>query len=169
MGARLGFDDVLCAKLADAPPLVASGGLSAPRISSPGWVHRLEPLRVASASVLHQRYPLPASAAPAAAGIPVEAAPGRSRSGSTASSARVAVARTPREQLAIHLLNRLGARLTQASTNDEIRSAYRQLVRESHPDRHDGADRQTIDGHARRLRAVIRAWEVFQGRAAEAA
>jgi hypothetical protein len=165
MGARLGFADVLFAKLADAPPLVASGWRSEPRIASPSWVHRLEPLRVASAFVLHQRYPQPASAAPAAAGIPMEAAQGPSRSGSQASlRTRLPVKRSPRELLAIDLLNRLGASLTAAATDDDVRSAYRQLVRESHPDRHQDADRVTLDGHARRLRAIIRAWEVFQGR-----
>ena len=170
MGARLGFADVLFAKLADAPPLVASGGLSESRIASPSWVHRLEPLRVASTFVLHQRYPQPASAAPAAAGIPVGAASESSRGGSSASSPRRArVARTPREQLAIQLLNRLGARLTRTSTDEEIRSAYRRLVRESHPDCHQGADVETIASHASRLRAIINAWDVFQGRAAEAA
>jgi hypothetical protein len=171
MGARLGFADVLFAKLADAPPLVASGGLSEPRISSPSWVHRLEPLRVASAFVLHQRYPHLASAASAAAGIPMEAAQESSRGGSQVSSARraaVAQKRTAREQLAIQLLNRLGARLNAASTDEEVRSAYRQLVRESHPDRFPDADRMTADGHARKLRAVVSAWDVFQGRTAAA-
>lgn len=170
MGARLGFADVLFAKLADAPPLVASGRLIESCIASPSWVHRLEPLRVASASVLHQRYPQPASAAPAAAGTPVEAAQGPSRSGAQASSrVRSRPQRSTREQLAIHLLNRLGASLTLTATDEEVRSAYRQLVRESHPDRHQGADRDTLDGHARRLRAIIRAWEVFHGRTAAAA
>lgn len=167
MGARLGFADVLFAKLADAPPLVASGGLSESRIASPSWVHRLEPLRVAPVSVLHQRYPHRASAAPAAAGIPVEAASEPSRGVSSASSPRrVLVRRSPREQIAIRLLNRLGAQLSCTSTDEEIRSAYRRLVRESHPDRHHGADGATIESHASRLRAAISAWDVFQGRAA---
>jgi hypothetical protein len=169
MGARLGFADVLFAKLTDAPPLVASGRLSESCIASPSWVHRLEPLRVASASVLHQRYPQPASAAPAAAGIPVEAAQEPARSGSRASAGlRPPVQRSPREEVAIQLLNRLGASLTAAATDDDVRAAYRRLVRASHPDRHHGADSATLDGHTRRLRAIIRAWDIFQGRAAAA-
>ena len=71
MGAGAGFADVLFSKLADAPPLVACGRRAEPRIASPSWVHRLEPLRVVTAQVLHSRYPHTASAAPAAGGIPV--------------------------------------------------------------------------------------------------
>ena len=54
MGARIGFADVLCSKLADAPPPVAPGRQTAPRIASPSWVHRLEPLRVISAPFVHR-------------------------------------------------------------------------------------------------------------------
>ena len=165
MGARLGFADVLFTKLTDVPPPVAPGRQSESRIASPSWVHRLEPLRVTAARVVHQRYPQLASAAPAAAGIPVAATQETSRGGSQACRRP----RSPREQLAIHLLNRLGAHLTVAATDEEVRSAYRQLVRDTHPDRHQDADSVTLDGHARRLRAIIRAWDVFQqGRAAAA-
>lgn len=170
MGARLGFADVLFSKLADVLPPVAHGRSSELRIASPSWVHRLEPLRVSPARAVHQRYPQPASAAPAAAGIPVTATQEASRGGSQASfdSAQDVrpVRRTDRERLAIHLLNRLGAHLTVAATDEDVRRAYRQLVREAHPDRYPDADRATLEGHARRLRAIIRAWHVFQGRAA---
>ena len=165
MGAQPGFADVLCAKLADVPPPVAPGGPSAPRIASPGWVHGLEPLRVVSARVLHQRYPQPASAAPAAGGIPVEAARASRRSGSQVTS----LPRSPRERLAIQLLTRLGADIPASPTDEDIRRAYLAVVRESHPDRHQGATPADLETHARRLRAAIHAWHVFQGRAAQAA
>ena len=64
MGARIGFADVLLSKLADVPPPVAVGERMA-RIASPAWVHRLEPLRVAPATIVHSRYASPASAASA--------------------------------------------------------------------------------------------------------
>jgi hypothetical protein len=173
MGARLGFADVLLSKLADALPPVALGE-RATRIASPVWVHRLEPLRVAPAMVFHSRYVSPASAAPEAGGMPVEAVREPRRGGSTAPLAgarpaptpRRTVVRSPRERLAIQLLNRLGARLTAAASDEEIRSAYRRLLRESHPDLHPTADASTIDEHTRKLRAVVRAWEVFEGRTA---
>jgi hypothetical protein len=174
MGARLGFADVLLSKLADVPPPVAPGERTA-RIASPAWVHRLEPLRVAPATIFHSRYASPASAAPEPSGIPVEVVRESRRGGSTApfadakpvtSTPRRPVVRSPRERLAIQLLNRLGARLTAAASDEEIRTAYRRLLRESHPDLHPTADAPTVDEHSRKLRAVLRAWEVFEGRTA---
>ena len=174
MGARLGFADVLLSKLADVPPPVAPGERTA-RIASPAWVHRLEPLRVAPATIVHSRYASPASAAPEAGGIPVDVVQEPRRGGSTARSAdadpvvraaRRPVVRSSRERLAIQLLNRLGAQVTAAASDEEIRSAYRRLLRETHPDRHPTADARTAAEHTRKLRAVVRAWEVFEGRAA---
>jgi len=164
MGARIGFADVLCSKLADAPPQVASGRPTAPRIASPAWVHRLEPLRVFSAPFVHLRYPHPASAAPAAGGIPMDDSRKATRGGSLARHRR-----SPREQIAIALLNRLGANLTDAATDADVRSAYRHLVRETHPDLHPDGDLVTRERRARTLRAAIRAWDIFQGRAHAAA
>ena len=182
MGARLGFADVLMTKLADVPPSAAPG-LQVSRIASPSWVLRLEPLRVASASVLQLRYPHLASAAPAAAGIPVEPMPSvacggsqatsthasRPQSGAAGAAPRLAVRRTRRERLAIQMLNRLGAGLADASTDEEVRRAYRQLVRASHPDCHQTDDPATLANHAQRLRIVISAWDLFQGRETMAA
>jgi hypothetical protein len=156
MGARLGFADVLLSKLADVPPPVALGWQGRP-IASPAWVHRLEPLRVVTAQVLHSRYPHPASAAPAAGGIPVGASSNSSRSGTRRR-------RSQREQVGIALLNRLGSQLLPSATDDEVRRAYRQLVRAFHPDLHHGADAATLAAQGRKLRAAIRAWDVFQGR-----
>ena len=182
MGARLGFADVLLSKLADVPPPVVVGRPTA-RIASPSWVHRLEPLRVVPASFLHSRYPQSVSAAPAAGGIPVAAAQEPLRGGSQASSrgdrdgapdpvarrkrspAGCRGSRTQRERLAIQLLNRLGANLGPRATDEEIRSAYRLLLRQWHPDMHPGATATERESHARTLRAIVRAWEVFQGRA----
>lgn len=164
MGARIGFADVLCSKLAGPPPPVAPGRPTAPRIASPSCAHRLEPLRVISATFVHQRYPHPASAAPAAGGIPVDESRKTTRGGSVARPRR-----SPREHVAIALLNRLGANLTDAATDADVRSAYRHLVRASHPDLHPDGDVLTRERRARTLRAVIRAWDIFQGRSPAAA
>jgi hypothetical protein len=163
MGARTGFADVLFSKLAVALPPVAPGRPKAPCIASPSWVHRLEPLRVISAPFVHSRYSQPASAAPAAGGIPVVDPWNATRRGSSARPRR-----TPRENVAIALLNRLGANLTAAATDAEVRTAYRHLVRASHPDLHPEDDAASLERRARTLRAVIRAWDIFHGRAAAA-
>jgi len=135
-----------------------------PRIVSPSWVHRLEPLRVLSAPLVHLRYPHPASAAPAAGGIPVADSRRTTRGGSVARPRR-----SPREHVAISLLNRLGANLTDAATDADVRRAYRHLVRATHPDLHPDGDEATRERRARTLRAVIRAWDIFQGRSSAAA
>jgi hypothetical protein len=79
------------------------------------------------------------------------------------------VARRPAELVAIHLLRRLGADdLGATSTPAEVRSAYRRLLRACHPDAHPQAreaDRVVLNA---RLRAVVRAWEIFEGEAASA-
>ncbi|BCS35849.1 hypothetical protein TBR22_A50830 [Luteitalea sp. TBR-22] len=167
MGARLGFADVLLNKLADVPPPVVLGGRE-PSIVSPTWVHRLEPLRVVSAQVLSARYPHMATAAPAGQPRGEETASRPARGGSSANLSAVRP-RTARERLGISLLNRLGANLTDGASDEEIRSAYRRLVRESHPDRHQSADVASLEARARTLRAVIRAWDVYSGRTADAA
>ena len=164
MGARIGFADVLFSKLAVAPPPVVPGRPKARCIASPSWVHRLEPLRVFSAPFVHSRYSQPASAAPAAGGIPVVDPRKATRSGSLARPRR-----TPREQIGLALLNRLGANLTDAASDADVRRAYRHLVRATHPDLHPEDDAAGLERRARTLRAVIRAWDIFHGRGAEAA
>ena len=77
--------------------------------------------------------------------------------------------RSPREQIAISLLNRLGANLTDAATDADVRSAYRHLVRSTHPDLHPDGDIVARERRARTLRAAIRAWDIFQGRSPAAA
>ncbi len=161
MEARCGFADVLFSKLTDVPPPAAPGQPVERRIVSPSWAHRLEPLRLVSAPLFHTRYPQSASAAPAAGGIPVVEAQVPPRGGSQARQPR-----TPREQVAITLLNRLGADLASTASDTEVRSAYRHLIRATHPDLNPGTDGSAADDRARTLRAVISAWEVFQGRAA---
>ncbi len=164
MGAWAGFADVLCAKLAGVPPPVARGGLDALRIASPGWVHRLEPLHAVSARLLHSRYPSAASAAPRAGGIPVGNASPSSCGGSTARLPRPVVKRSAREQIALRLLNRLGASLSACSTDEDVRREYRRLLLASHPDVHPDATPAERDVHARKVRAIVHAWDVFQGR-----
>lgn len=108
----------------------------------------------------------------------MESAPEPLRSGSPVpppppgrptASVRRTVHRSRREQIAIQCLNRLGATLDATATDEDVRSAYRQLVRETHPDRHAGVDAATLAAHSRRLRAVVQAWDTFQGRAPRAA
>jgi hypothetical protein len=123
---------------------------------------------VVSAQVLQARYPHTATAAPARPARVEEAAPVAARGGSSA-NLPPARPRSPRELLGISLLNRLGADLGPAATDDEIRSAYRRLVRETHPDLHQGADQATLAARVGTLRAVIRAWDVYSGRTADAA
>jgi len=163
MEARCGFDEVLFSKLADVPPPVAPGQPIERRIVSPSWAHRLEPLRLVSTPLFHMRYPQSASAAPAAGGIPVDKAQAPARGGSQAH-----LPRTPRQRVAITLLNRLGADLAATATDTEVRSAYRHLIRATHPDLHTG-DAASAEDRARTLRAVIAAWDAFQGRTATAA
>jgi hypothetical protein len=179
MGARLGFADVLLSKLSGAQPPVGPIRHE-PRIASPSWLHRLDPLPVVSAPLLRQRYPQPVAVPPPASPVapaPEQAHVTRAATGPDSGSSRQgcsrhplhaspAAARTQRERLAIQLLNRLGAGLTPAATDEEVRSAYRQLVREAHPDRHPQADALAREGHTRRLRAVLRAWDLFQARVA---
>jgi curved DNA-binding protein CbpA len=62
------------------------------------------------------------------------------------------------------MLNRLGATLSRTASDEDVRRAYRQLLRETHPDLHQDADATTLDRQSERLRAVIRAWDVFQQR-----
>jgi hypothetical protein len=164
MGTGCGFADVLFSKLADVPPPAAPGRPVEPRIASPSWVHRLEPLRLVSVPFFHTRYPRSASAAPAAGGIPVVEAQRPPRGGS-----RARPSRTPREQVAITLLNRLGAELPATATDAEVRTAYRHLIRATHPDLHPDGDAIGAERRARTLRAVIAAWGAFQGRAASVA
>ncbi len=173
MGVRLGFADVLLSKLADVPPPLVPGRQDA-RIASPNWSHRLEPLRVVPVAFFHSRYPSPASAAPTRGGIPVEDAKASPRSGSQVSSdcdaarpvhARHPRKRTQRERLGINLLNRLGADLPGTAADQEVRSAYRQLLRAAHPDMHPEANAAERERQARAVRAIVSAWDVFQGRA----
>ena len=167
MGAGTAFADVLLARLADVPLPVARGGAERWHIASPSWVHRLEPLRAVSAPFLHLRYSSPASAAPATGGIPVGDGVGPLRGGSKAIVRPRR--RGYREQVAIALLNRFGACLTDGASDADVRSAYRRLVREVHPDMHPDAAAADRAANAARLRAVIRAWHLFQGPRLEAA
>jgi len=72
------------------------------------------------------------------------------------------VRRSARERIAIQLLNRLGASIAAGASDADVRSAYRQLVFETHPDRHVARDTRTSDDRTRRFRAVVHAWQMFQ-------
>jgi curved DNA-binding protein CbpA len=70
--------------------------------------------------------------------------------------------RTPAELTAIQLLRRLGApHLREGSSDVEIRSAWRQLLRECHPDAHPHAREADRIVLTARLRAVIRARDIL--------
>lgn len=101
-----------------------------------------------------------------AAGLPWFEAIMQARTPGPADDA-AATSRTPAELAAIQLLRRLGATSLTARASDlEIRAAWRQLLRECHPDAHPHAreaDRVVLTA---RLRAVIRARDILEPRAA---
>lgn len=101
------------------------------------------------------------------AGIPWFEAILQSRTACPAQPDPAAAMRSPAELTAIQLLRRLGATTLTAHASDlEIRAAWRQLLRECHPDAHPHAreaDRVVLNA---RLRAVLRARDILEPRAA---
>lgn len=173
MDAGPDFAEVLVAKLTAVPPQPRQSRSAVP-VLAPAWVLELGPLqasaiwhprgyRVVTTSPAEPPAPAVPVVEPTPAPVAVPIAPIRP-------AARGAcVVRNPRERSAIHMLNALGADLHAAATDDEVRSAYRRLVRETHPDRHTLADAVTREGHARRLRAIVAAWRAFEQAHAAAA
>lgn len=103
----------------------------------------------------------------AAAGVPWFEAIAQVRNDVPPARGTAAPTRTPAELAAIQLLRRLGApSLSPRSSDPEIRSAWRQLLRACHPDAHPEAreaDRVVLNA---RLRAVIRARDILESRTA---
>jgi hypothetical protein len=71
----------------------------------------------------------------------------------------------PHEQRALDYLVNLGARLDSDFTEPELRSAYRMLAREYHPDRHPGSTEQQKDRLTALFRRLRQAYEHLQGAA----
>ena len=69
----------------------------------------------------------------------------------------------PHEQRALDYLVGLGARLEPDLTMAELRSAFRALAREYHPDRHPGSSPQQRERLAALFRRLRQAYEHLQG------
>lgn len=152
MSASRAFIDVLVGKLT---AYVDASSRPAPQIATPWWVHALDTVPVTPRAASRAYVEQGASMRAAAMDPPTPAV-----------CTDAPVFRTPAELAAIQLLRRLGASsLTSRSNDADIRSAWRQLLRECHPDAHPGAgeaERQVLTG---RLRAVIRARDIFESQA----
>ena len=181
MCASRAFIDVLVGKLTayvDAP------SRPAPSILTPSWVASLAAVPSTHRFVSHAyavqacRDPLGAatSCEPPAeppvdekADAPADTTARTLRATPTARRATPGMrSRTPAERTAIELLRRLGATsLTSGATDEEIRRAWRTLLRACHPDAHPhagDADRAVLNA---RLRAVLRARDILDPRAVE--
>ena len=170
MSASRSFIDVLLGKLT---AYVDASSRPAPTIQTPDWVATLSPLPGAAVNVASRAYASQAqrevrNTPPIAMPWYEAVAMGRAEHARAATSAfsapRAAVpSRTAIERTAIQLLQRLGAgEISEASSNAEIRSSYRRLLRTCHPDTHPGASEADRAALTARLRAVIRAWSVFE-------
>jgi hypothetical protein len=174
MRASRSFLDVLAGKLT---AYVDASSRPAPSVQTPWWAQTLTAPPSSSAAAAARAYGAHAPASQRPAGQPWHevirqrqaAAPEDHRAAAEAARPAAPVARRPAELVAIHLLRRLGADdLGATSTPAEVRSAYRRLLRACHPDAHPQAreaDRVVLNA---RLRAVVRAWEIFEGEAASA-
>ena len=69
----------------------------------------------------------------------------------------------PHEQRALDYLVGLGANLDPAFTDVELRSAFRALAREYHPDRHPGSSQQQRERLTALFRRLRQAYEHLQG------
>ena len=69
----------------------------------------------------------------------------------------------PHEQRALDYLVGLGANLESDLTMTELRSAFRALAREYHPDRHPGSSQQQRERLAALFRRLRQAYEHLQG------
>jgi DnaJ-class molecular chaperone len=72
----------------------------------------------------------------------------------------------PHEQRALEYLVSLGARIEADFTEAELRTAFRMLAREYHPDRHPGSSEQQKDRLTALFRRLRQAYEHLQGAAA---
>jgi hypothetical protein len=171
MSASRSFIDVLVGKLT---AYVDASSRPAPTIQTPSWVASLNPVPMAAAGAANRAYACqalpgdapstPPGATPwsEAAGM-ARVAHARAATHVSSSTRAVAPSRTAIERTAIRLLRRLGAgEISEVSSDAEIRSSYRRLLRACHPDTHPGASEADRAALTARLRAVIRAWSVFE-------
>lgn len=122
-------------------------------IQTPSWALSLEPVPVS---------PQVAFRARPSAGIPWFDAIEQAVPSVSEPVLRDLPVRTPAELTAIQLLRRLGApHLHDGSSDADIRSAWRQLLRECHPDAHPHAREADRIVLTARLRAVIRARDIL--------
>jgi hypothetical protein len=143
--------DVLVGKLT---AYVDASSRPARSILTPSWVLSLEPVPVSPQAAFRAR---------GSGGIPWFDAIARPGARPAPPDARDLPVRTPAELLAIQLLKRLGAsHLHDGSSETDIRSAWRQLLRECHPDAHPHAREAERIVLTARLRAVIRARDVLE-------
>ena len=71
----------------------------------------------------------------------------------------------PHERRALDYMVGLGARIESDFTDAELRSAFRALAREYHPDRHPGSSQQQRERLAALFRRLRQAYEHLQGAA----
>jgi hypothetical protein len=166
MSASRAFIDVLVGKLT---AYVDASSRPAPSILTPAWVGALGTVHVAP-TVASRAYGNQSSASqsPPPARPWFEAIQQTTpQTPDTHGQAPSPKPRTPAELTAIELLRRLGATsLTARSSDHDIRTAWRQLLRECHPDAHPHAreaDRVVLNA---RLRAVLRARDILDPRPA---
>jgi len=160
MSASRSFIDVLVGKLTayvDAPSRPTSDPSAV--IATPWGVAALDPLPATGGAVARAYGEHAGSAGPSehAAGASrlADAVPPSAATFGSEHADRVRP-RTPAQRTAIQLLQRLGATdVHQASSDEQLRSACRRLLRACHPDAHPGlseADRAVLSG---RVRAVL--------------
>lgn len=183
MSASRSFIDVLVGKLT---AYVDASSRPAPSVQTPPWIGSLETLP-ATAGVVSRAYTgrwspdiqrgVNATGMPHAVTSAAEQHPsahawfhavGRQASGiDTAPRLEPSEVadRTPAEITAIELLRRLGApELHRRSSDDDLRSAWRRLLRECHPDAHPHVREAERIVLTAKLRAVIRARDILDAR-----
>ncbi len=182
MSASRSFIDVLVGKLT---AYVDASSRPAPSIQTPWWIATLDavPASARTASRVytgHAAYDTAETRDPARE-APTGAAPSAARLSArpwfeairqeapvtepAATSEAALPARTPAELMAIELLRRLGAFDVHARSSDaDLRSAWRRLLRDCHPDVHPHLREADRIVQSARLRALIRARDILDPR-----
>lgn len=162
MSASRPFIDVLVGKLTaydDASSRPTSA--TATSIVTPAWLASLAALPVAAA-VAARAYVVEAAATSSSADVSAPASRPRhgpsTRKTSASPRSTSAPRRTASQLAAIQLLRRLGADEVDGTSSDaQLRSACRRLLRECHPDAHPHLDAADAAALNVRLRAVLQA------------